>query len=636
MANIKIPMYILYYIDVANNKLVKDSVIYQTEIISSSDVLSATSGNLISFKVPKFDHAIDNVVFKPQPRWSTIMNNQTEGNKLYFIVSSNSYNSDEFLEDPIFTPTNRTNEEAVNAYSPLFSGYLTKIICNRDSDFIQFDFNGFDWVYENKILSANRNKLDDSDSADYEYANFFSSYDPSGLVSLGNQDNPTILPAFTSLPGSSDPNTNILEKESNTILRLKREGLHHIKLDINLQHTEVNMSTVHVSIYRDVCAVDTPEQIEEGKVLIGNMVCELEGGSTATKTFTFQTIEGENYDVPSIYQKWLYEESISSKSNVRNFDLWIEVYSNASTTNSVTYSYTDFYISTGCWSLDHDQVYNAKWNSTTPLKLSEVLQTFMKMTPRSIMDSSKIIVDESIIPSEDSFFDDKIITLDDVQSRLGYLSTLNSWFPSYNYNKWSTTIKSSCDEIMKSKNVLPTWMTYLYSNGKICPDPGAGEPRNIQVETTYNNTDARYNISTDYSNHFYTKIGGESDKPDNHFHTISHTLGQYRNGDGTIWKDPICQIRYNSYEGTEKNDTMTDEDMWNTMGIFNEQKANEYILNKHSYIYYPDETLIPDCRIGDRIVSTPESPFQINRAITTIGRVCENGIIKWIYKMEGE
>lgn len=635
MANIRIPLYILYYMDVANNRLVKDSVIYSTEVISSSDIVSGTSNNSVSFKVPKFDHSIDNDMFIPNPRWSTIMNNQTSGDRLYYIVSSNSYNSDEYLENPIFTPTNRTDEEPVNAYSPLFSGYLTKITCNRSDDFIQFDFNGFDWVYDHKILNSNRVKLDDSTDDDYEYANIQGNVDPSGLVALGNEEAPTRMAVLTNLLTSDSPNTNILEKKDNTTLKLKREGGHRIDFYVNVQHAEVNMSTVHANIYRDVCATDTTEDIERGKALVASGYCELEGGSTATKTLRIDLVD-PLYDVPSIYQKWLREVELDSKSNVRNFELWVEVYSNATSGDTVTYSSSGIFVSTSCWSLDHDQIYNTRWNYTTPLNMAEALHALLSMTPRNIMDSGKIITNEAITSNDIKFFDDKIIILDDVMARLSYNSVINSWFPSYNYNKWQISLGEACSELMNSKGILPIWMTYLYSNGKICPDPGVGTTRSIEIETNYTNTDAKYNISDNYANHFYTKFGGESDKPDSHFHTVSETLSQYRNEEGTNYKDPICQMAYNSYEGTPKNDTMTDEDMWNAMGIFNDQKANEYILNKYSYIYYPSENLIPNCRIGDRIVSTENSSFQIDRAITTIGRVCENGIIKWVYKMEGE
>lgn len=634
MNNVKVPLYTLYFMDTINNRLVKDSVIYNTDVISSSDIVSSTSDNEVKINVPKFRNAIGNENYPVNTRWSEIMHNQTNGSKLYYIVSSNSYNNNAFLDDPIFTPSNRVDETPVYAYSPLFSGYLTNIICNVNNDIIEFSFSGFDWVYKNKLLCSDRSKTRNYDVTDYEYANFSSAYDPPGTITIGSEENPTIVPILTTIipPGDDQRNASIIEKGSNTILKLKREGLHHLTFNLNLQHNSTNMSTAHMRIYRDVCETDKEEEKEAGKVLLGSLTCELPGNDTATKSFSLDLTEDEMTDIPSIYQKWYREYSLDGKSNVRHFEVWFEVYSNS----TVTYSYSSMWASTACWSLDHDQIYNARWNVSVPLRLDETLKTLLGMTPLSIMDSGKINLDDSIIPGQTDYFDDKIIVLDDVQARLEYLSILNSWYPAYNYNRWNISVGDACSELMRSKGVQPVWMTYLYENGKICPDPGSGVSRDVPIETDYTNTDTRYNIKDDYSNHFYTKFGGQSDKPNSQYHTRSETLVQYRNGDGSNYKDPVLLMQYNAYSGTEKNETMTDEDMWNQLGLFNEEMTTKYVSNKFSYIYYPPESMIPDCRIGDRLVSTENSPFQINRTITTISRVCENGNIRWIYKMEGE
>lgn len=653
MEKTKTPLYILYYIDVPGRRLVKDSTIYDNEIISCQDLVSA-AGNSITLTVPKYRTAQSGESFQVESRWVDIMNNQMSGGKLYFIVSSSSLNSNDYLADPIYTNTLRPEEydpriiqDDPIAYLPLFSGYLNSATANRDADTISFTFGGFDWVYNNKFQDVHGKGP--NEGGEYEYAHFNWKYDPTGTIKLGSQESPTRLPLFTTevLQGDDHRNSNIIARKDTTTAYLKREGQHKIIVNLNTQHTESYSSSVTITAYRTPCMTDSDEAKEAGKVVIGSASGTIEGGGpqiTVTLDLT-NTEETNMYDVPPTYQRYLYSES-QGKGGDFVYEFWVEAYSSAGTDKNVTYSYCSCWISTSCYSSDHDQVYEDRSQTTHQASLAEVYAKFIRNRIEAIMDGSSIKNDPAAV---EPGFDDLIYFDDYIQTRnYGWMYYNYGGAPDYNYNKFDTSIGLAVNELVKSyvlavnpdgsqETLLPVWMTYLRSDGKICPDPVTGYSYDHAVYTDWLNTDVTYNIKDNYYNHFYTRFSSNDHKVESQYHTVSRTLDDYRPLNATIFKDPVQKNISVPYQGDPQEEGITDEEMWNRMGSELTKKAYEYRQNKFKYIYYPGgDVMIPGVRVGDWFVSTPESPLQYRRRITGIARVCEGGIIKWIYKMEGD
>lgn len=639
MIQTKTPLYILYYIDFNNGRLVKDSTIYDTEIISSRDLESSSQQNMIEISVPKYRNAMSGEMQPTESRWIDIMNNQRSGNKLYYIVSSSSYNSTEYLTDPIYTNTLRTEEgnkeDEYLAYRPYFSGHLTKIDSLSTKDTITLTFSGFDWYYSKKLMDPNRTKLYSGGDDYYEYANFYYNYDPTGEIKLGSYDAPTRIPMLTNNLNPDTQRSDVFYRQDSTTLQCKREGLHHLKFYINCQHNEAYSSGVTMNVYRDPNIRENEMLDSEGnpidRILIASKSITLEGGSTANQNITIDLTDDTMYDMPSMDLVW-------QRTGNHYHKVWVEAYSTAGSDKSVTYTSASLWASTSCYSLDHDQIYPAlAYEPAYDFFNAQVfVQSFVDSMPEQIMDSGKIHNDVNYDASNTHHFRDPIVITDGATRRM-YAKANSYSMPKFNLNKFTTTTKAAIDSILSQVEVMPNWGTFLYSNGKISMDVASADSEDIPIYTDYVNTDIIYNVRDDYYNHYYHYFGSSSDKPNNHYHTVSHTMTEYLNPNGKVQKDPVTMMTAFRYQKDEEEDkNKTDEDLWNQMGVENQEKHEQYVRNKYTYVYYPEKDFDLRVRIGDYFVSTPESPVQLRRRITGISRVCEGGIIKWIYKMEGD
>lgn len=639
----KTPLYILYYIDNVNKKLVKDSVIYDTEIINGADLASSTGGNTITIVTPKFTNAMSGELHTPFNRWVDIMDNQRSGAKNYYIVSSSSYNSEEYLEEPIYTTTFRPDEIGENnfnvtAYRPYFAGHLTKIECVSDIDTIKFIFSGFDWYYSKKLMDPDYSKQgSERDSSYYKYANLSYSYDPPGLQPIIAQPSVLMLPVFQTNNNPSDQHTDVIARFDNYNLIFKRSGLHHIKLSMNCQHTCDYPSTINATIYRNPCEAEADMVDSDGnpvnKIAIASGSITLEGGYTGTVQLVIDKIDDSMVDIPSI-------DLFYRRNGVLYGKMWTEVYAvpGSGVNGDVTYSYASFWASTSCYSLDHNSIYppvaytggGFYWNMFT------AMSSFCNSLPGQIMDSGQIKTLYAKDTANSKHFEDPIVDKGDEIKRFAAVNDMYD-LPRYTYNKFTTSVTQALKGLIDQTDFSANWGSFLYSNGKICMDFMSADQIDIPIYTDYANTDMFYNIKDDYYNHFYYYFGSTSDKPDNHYHTVSHTLTEYLDGQGNVHKDPTMLMKATQYSGdSDKDEDMSDEDRWNTMGTEAQKDHEQYVRNKFWYVYRPDDKQIPDVRIGDYFVSTPESPLQIRRQITGISRVCEGGLIKWIYKMEGD
>lgn len=647
MEKVKTPLYILYYIDFNNQKLVKDSVIYDSEIISSQDLASSTQMNNISITVPKYRNAMSGECYTPEMRWLNIANNQRDGDRFYYIVSSNSYNSTDYLEDPIYTNTARPTEgnDGVipSGYRPYFAGYMSKIDILKSSDTITFTFSGCDWYYTKRIMDPDQTKLrssttlDDMYSQNYDFASFSWSNDvASPGWSLPSQDVETRVPIFVTEGDSNNPGNEVFNTYgSTTSMNTRREGLHRMKFGFNCKHTGDSPISAVFNLYRDANINEEQNTDSDGnpitKVLLGSVTIQLEANVTAP-TMGYIDLQGEHMvDIPAT------DLAYRGTNAVPTYYIWVEGHRVGGTGQAVYMESATAYVSTYCYSLDHDNIYPRKatfyatgdlWNARMSL------QAFFDSWPRQIMDSGKIRNWNNTY--DDVYhFNDPIMRHENTTTRM---SGLELTYPElqYNFNKFQTSVYTASMNLLDQLKLLGDWGTFLYSDGGICCDLVGVEPRDVPIYTDYFNTDILYNIKDDYYNHYYNYFGSTSDKPDTQYHTASHTT-KYLNPNGYVQKDPFTMMKGFRYEIDDAKDTnKTEEDIWNDMGADSAKKAEDFERTKYQYVYYPEDDFVNNVRIGDWFVSTPESPIQLRRRITSIGRVCDNGLIKWVYKMEGD
>lgn len=636
--NVKQPLYQLWKIDKTNRKLVKERIIYNVDIVSSSDTWSSRSDNTVSLILHKFKPLLDNDYQgydsdyeknneKGQySEWNTwvldLVDNTLSGAEMYFITSTFSLNKNENTETLTYGYTNRGGENTYSGFYPYFGGYLTNIDVSPDKDTVNFNFSGYNWAFNRKLFNPNQDVTKVGPDTWYGYCNAQGEDADGGFTIIAPTDdeqrNLGLLHMGTFVP-TSDYKSGSLYNSGNSI-KSKYGGRVHV----------LGKAKVY----------NTLEDSRGGEVFIRKTVTRVNSGVTELSQFV---VHSANLDVAGGKYTWFkldmtYNQTETvGRDNVTEvkYEMLINLGGDYETdaNNNWGVHFSSLYVSTNGMCYNNDTLVNK--NAT---KSSENVALLLGSQLRHIMDSCSPQYDGGLNMGN-YIFDDYIMffhDLGDFQWDWSYagsrmkVNDANNETPNFSWDKWHTTIYTAIEQVLSTNlDSLSTWGFGINTNGKVMLDVASGVSETHLIETDYTNCDVKYDIKDNYYNHFYTHFGSGEDMPDSEEHTASHTLTDQRP------KDPILMSYHNDYTGEPQSEGMTDEQMSQRLYDFNFQYAQTYRRNKLQYIYRTEE-FIPDARIGDYIKSTPESPIQLKNRIISISRTFENDNSRWVYELEGE